>query len=227
MTSILLVGATGYIGGSILSQLLTSSSISLQPLQISVLVRREQQAEKLRSIYGERIKTVYWPGLHETRFIEQLAVHYDIIINAGSGFVVAGAKAFVDGLARRIEAGLPAPWLLHISGCTNLVDLEGEAVEWDDGRDGEAVFEHLKTIDAKDPYPQRTAEVTVLETAAELGVQAVSVQTGCVFGQGTGLFNQQGLVIPLVLRYATQHGYGFKLNDKASFDWVHFSLLLC
>jgi hypothetical protein len=31
-----------------------------------------------------------------------------------------------------------------------------------------------------------------------------------------------GLVIPLVVRYVVQHGHGFKLKDKANFDWVCF-----
>jgi hypothetical protein len=46
------------------------------------------------------------------------------------------------------------------------------------------------------------------------------VQAPCIFGEGTGLFNQQGLVIPLITKYVVEHGYGFKLNDRANFDWV-------
>ena len=220
MSKILLVGATGYVGGTVLSQLLTSTEASLRALKVDLLIRREHQAEKLRSVYGDRIKTILWAGLDGIQFIEQVAAHYDIIINAGSGFITAGAKAFVDGLAHRVEAGQPVPWLLHISGCTNLVDPSKQPFEWNDGRDGQAIFDYMKSLDIKEPYPQRTTEITVLETAAERGVQAVSLQAPCIFGEGTGLFNQQALVIPLIIRYAVQHGYGFKLNDKANFDWV-------
>lgn len=220
MSKILLVGATGYVGGTVLSQLLTSTEASLRALKVDLLIRREHQAEKLRSVYGDRIKTILWAGLDGIQFIEQVAAHYDIIVNAGSGFITAGAKAFVDGLAHRVEAGQPVPWLLHISGCTNLVDPSKQPFEWNDGRDGQAIFDYMKSLDIKEPYPQRTTEITVLETAAERGVQAVSLQAPCIFGEGTGLFNQQALVIPLIIRYAVQHGYGFKLNDKANFDWV-------
>lgn len=200
MTQILLVGATGYVGGTVLSFLFSSPSPTLSNLSIAVLVRRPQQAEKLRAAYGTRIRTVQWLGLHDPDSIEQIAASYDIIINAGTGFVAEGAKAFVGGLARRIGGDHPVPWLIHTSGCTNLVDLKGNTGEWDDGRDGEAVFEFLKALDEKDSYPQRTAEIKVLDTAARKGVQAVSVQAPLIFGEGEGLFNWQGVVVPLVMR---------------------------
>lgn len=222
MSKILLVGATGYVGGTVLSQLLASTEVSLQGLTFDVLVRREHQAELLRSVYKDRINTVFWAGLEDVKSIEAIASKYDIIVNTGSGFVTAGAKAFVDGLARRVEAGLPTPWLLHISGCTNLVDLDAtqQPFEWNDERDGRAIFDHMKSLDAKEPYPQRTAEIVVLETAAKRGVQAISLQAPCIFGEGTGHFNQQGIVIPSVFKYVVDHGHGFKLNDTANFDWV-------
>ncbi|KAJ4383161.1 hypothetical protein N0V86_001203 [Didymella sp. IMI 355093] len=221
MSKILLVGITGYVGGTVLSQLLSSTEASLQSLRIDLLVRREHQGELLRNVYGERINIIYWTGLDDTQFIEEIAAQYDIIINAGTGFNTEGAKAFVDGLAHRVKTGQAVPWMLHISGCTNLVDPSRKPFEWDDGRDGQAIFDHMKSLDIEDPYPQRTTEITVLETAVEQGVQAVSLQAPCIFGEGTGLFNQQGLIIPLILRYVVQHGHGFKLNNQANFDWVH------
>ncbi|KAJ8114132.1 hypothetical protein OPT61_g3914 [Boeremia exigua] len=221
MSKILLLGATGYVGGTVLSQLLSSTEASIQCVKIDLLVRREHQAEKLHRVYGERVRTISWTGLDDTQFIERIAADYDIIINTGSGFIVAGAKALVEGLAHRVRAGQPTPWLLHISGCTNLVDTSKPPYEWNDERDGRAIFNYMKSLDLECPYPQRTTELTVLETATQRGVQAVSLQAPCIFGEGKGLFNKQGLVIPLVLRFAVQHGYGFKLNDKANFDWVH------
>ena len=79
----------------------------------------------------------------------------------------------------------------------------------------------MGALDEMEPYAQRTTEVGVLNTAAETGVQAISVNTPCIFGEGTGLFNRQGLVIPLIMMYVVQHGYGWKLNETANFDWVH------
>ncbi|KAF2123915.1 NAD(P)-binding protein [Dothidotthia symphoricarpi CBS 119687] len=220
MSKILLTGATGYVGGTVLTQLLADPKLTSQP--ISLLVRTETQAAKLRSVYGARVHPILWKGLEEDeKVIADTAAQYDIIVNAGSGFITSGAKALVDGLARRVQAGLPTPWFLHVSGCTNLVDPSQKPREWNDEKDGAAIFEYMASLDAKTPYSQRTTELTVLETAAQHGVAAVSLQAPCIFGEGTGQFNRQGLVIPLALMFVVQHGYGFKLNETANFDWVH------
>jgi nucleoside-diphosphate-sugar epimerase len=120
---IILTGATGYVGGTILDHLIKDTSQSLKEVAIDVLVRKEDQAEKLREVYGGRIGTILWKGLTDEDFIINTAANCDIVINAGSGFFPAGAVAFVEGLARRVKNGKRAPWMIHIAGCTNLSDL--------------------------------------------------------------------------------------------------------
>lgn len=226
-TRILLTGATGYVGGTVLDKLIESQEPSIKALTFDLLVRTEDAAAKLREAYGsDRVNPILWPGgLTNIDFITETAANYDLIINTGTGFIPDGAKAFVNGLARRLKPGHPPPWLLHISGCTNLADrpLTQKAYpdrEWDDA-DAAAAYEFMKNEDAVDPYPQRTTEVVVLTAGEETGVQVVSLNTPCIFGEGKGLFNRAGLVIPIAMRYVVEHGYGFKLNDTANFDWVH------
>ncbi|KAF2642890.1 NAD(P)-binding protein [Massarina eburnea CBS 473.64] len=226
MSNILLTGVTGYVGGTVLSQLLASTEPSLTGLTFDLLVRDAEKAKKLEKEYGNRVNPIQWAGLEDTSFIEDIAANYDIIINVASGFIAPGAIAFVKGLARRVGPDKPAPWMLHISGCTNLADRpltqrEQPFREWEDEKDATAILEQLKALDEKEPYSQRTAEVGVLEAAAARGVQAVSVNTPVIFGEGTGLFNRQGLVIPSIMGYVVQHGYGWKLNETANFDRVH------
>jgi nucleoside-diphosphate-sugar epimerase len=226
MSKILLTGATGYVGGTVLSQLIASTAPTIKDLTFDLLVRDETQAQKLKSVYGSRVNTIKWSGLENVAFIEDTASNYDIVINTGSGFIPEGAVAFVNGLARRINAGKPAPWMLHISGCTNLSDRPitqplRPTREWNDETDNDNIFDFMKVLDEMEPYAQRTTEVGVLEAADATGVQAISVNTPCIFGEGKGLFNQQGLVIPLIMMYVVQHGYGWKLNETANFDWVH------
>ena len=223
---ILLTGATGYVGGTILDRLVKNQEPSIKAITVDLLVRNEDAAAKLREAYGDRVNPILWPGgLTNIPFITETAANYDLIINTGSGFVAEGAKAFVQGLARRVRPSQPAPWILHISGCTNLSDRPITQTpypdrEWEDA-DGNAVYEGMKSMDAVDPYPQRTTELTVLTAAEELGVKAVSLNTPLIFGKGAGLFNKQGLVVPMLIRYVAERGYGFKLGETANFDWVH------
>ncbi|EKG09437.1 NAD-dependent epimerase/dehydratase [Macrophomina phaseolina MS6] len=225
MNKVLLTGATGYVGGTVLDHLVKSEEPGIKGLTFDLLVRSEEAADKLRSTYGNRVRPILWKGFTDIPFITDTAANYDIVINAGTGFIADGAKAFIQGLAHRIKPENNIPWMLHLSGASNLADhpLTQTAYPervWDDA-DGNAVYEFLKAEDAHDPYPQRTTEIGVLSAAEEMGVQAVSLNTPCLFGTGTGLFNQQGFVIPTFMRYVIKHGYGFKLNETANFDWVH------
>lgn len=225
MANILLTGATGYIGGTVLDHLLTSEEPSIKPLTIDVLVRDSKATEILQKAYGARVRPILWTGFADIPFVTDTASNYDIIINAGTGFIPDGAKALVHGLARRTSPVMPVAWMLHTSGCSNLADrplthtAHPDRV-WDDA-DSKAVYEFLAAEDARDPYPQRTTELTVLASAEEAGVQAVSLNSPCIFGTGAGLFNRQGFIIPAFTRYVVRHGYGFKLNETANFDWVH------
>ncbi|KAK4210991.1 hypothetical protein QBC37DRAFT_321152 [Rhypophila decipiens] len=228
--SILLTGATGYVGGTVLDHLLKSKVPSIKNLSFDLLVRTQAAADKLRSVLGDCVNPILWPGgLGDTDSIIKIASNYDLVINVGSGFVPSGSQAFVSGLAQRAASNPsgPTPWLLNIAGCTNLGDKPLTQTshpdrEFDDA-DGNAVYEWLRCADEREPYPQRTAEVGVL-TAAEAtdgAVHAVSLNTPLIFGAGTGLFNRQGIIIPTLMRYVVTHGYGFKLNETANFDWVH------
>ncbi|KAK3994532.1 hypothetical protein QBC44DRAFT_379270 [Cladorrhinum sp. PSN332] len=226
-TKILLTGATGYVGGTLLHRLVNSSDPTIKSLTFDALVRTDEAADKLKAAYGDRITTIKWAGLTDTELIPDTSANYDIVINVGSGFITDGALAFVRGLSRRVgkDDGTPAPWILQISGCTNLADkpLTGTPYPdrvWDDADSG-AVYEYERSQDALNPYPQRTTEVGVLTLADELGVNAVSLNTPLIFGEGSGLFNRQGIIIPVLMRYTLMHGYGFKLTETANFDWVH------
>ena len=116
---ILITGATGYVGGTLINRLVASSDPTIQSLTFDLLVRTPDAAEKLRSTYGNRITTILWSGLLDTSFIISTASQYDLIINVGSGFIPSGAEAFVTGLAERKSSrhhhpggsgsGAPAP----------------------------------------------------------------------------------------------------------------------
>jgi nucleoside-diphosphate-sugar epimerase len=221
MSRTLFIGATGYIGGTVLSQLLASTDASINNLSIDVLVREKRQSLELDAKYGSRITIIEWSGLEDTTFIENTVSNYDIVINTGCGFIPTGAIAIVRGLARRVEAGL-VPCMLHISGCTNLAEQPPSPMrEWSDEEDQAEILEHMKALEKEEKYAQRTTEIGILEAAAAAGVRAISVNAPCIFGKGTGLFRNQGLVIPLIMEYVETHGYGFRLNDTANFDWVH------
>jgi uncharacterized protein YbjT (DUF2867 family) len=170
---ILLTGATGFIGGTILTTLLASSSPLLKDNPISLLLRSQAAAEKLKSTYGTRVQTFLYKDLDDIEATIQIASQHDIVINTTLGYHEASAVALTKGLGiRRKETGRDC-WILHTSGTSNLGDTpfshswkgeaeaagaageEGEGVKvWDDAKDD--VYAYEKIREAHHVYPQRT-----------------------------------------------------------------------
>lgn len=199
---ILLVGATGFIGGTVLHFLLQSPSPYLSKCPITVLVRGEDRAARLNEVYGDRIKTIVFAGLDDTDHIAAVASQHDIVINSGTGTHGAGAEAMVRGLeagAASRESGRKA-WMIHVSGVTNITDypLSGDSHpdRWFDDADPLAIYEFEKEQEARKPYFPRTAELGVIDAADETSVNAVVVQAPALIGEGRGLFAIKGTVIP-------------------------------
>ena len=71
---LLLTGASGYIGGAVLSTLLKSKNPVLEELEISVLVRSEAQAALLRS---KGVSPIIFQGFDDLDTIQHAASRHD------------------------------------------------------------------------------------------------------------------------------------------------------
>ncbi|KAK8189108.1 NAD dependent epimerase/dehydratase [Phyllosticta capitalensis] len=233
---ILLTGATGYVGGTVLHRLLNHPSFTSSPAAsnpITLPVRRgaggDDRIAKLTAAYGDaRVKPVAITSLDDVDAMQALAAQHDIVVNAGTGFHPPSAEALMRGLAaRKASSASNGPvWMMHTSGCSNISDkpLTGVArpdVEYDDA-DSAGVFAFEQAANETEWYAQRAAELGVLRLGEELGVPAISVQAPCIFGTGEGLFQQAGLMIPVMMAHVLQKGYGFSVGDgTGDIDYVH------
>jgi hypothetical protein len=66
---ILLTGATGYVGGTILHRLVTDAPSAVKKAQITALVRGEERAKKLQEVYGNRITCVLFNDWNQSDFL--------------------------------------------------------------------------------------------------------------------------------------------------------------
>ena len=108
-SKILLTGATGYVGGTVLDHLVKSTDGIIQGLTFDLLVRGEEPAQKLRKAYGDRVNPIQWTGLADTEAIASIASNYDIVVNVGSGFIPAGAGWCAPSYRARTAASATSP----------------------------------------------------------------------------------------------------------------------
>ncbi|KAJ5185266.1 hypothetical protein N7491_006863 [Penicillium cf. griseofulvum] len=219
-TQVLILGATGYIGGSILAELLRSSEAS--KLSISALIRRSDQMAKLNSL---GVKPILFGGLDDLEACIDAASQSDLVINAASASHDRSAKALVEGLALRQKATGKEAYLIHTSGTSILGDhpytgTPQDQKIWSDEKDN--IFEMEKNHPER--YGQRVTDVTVVETGLSLGVKTYIVVPPTIYGQGDGPFATLSQQVPNLARLARKRGFaGVIESGKGIWNHVHIA----
>ncbi|KAI1470470.1 NAD(P)-binding protein [Daldinia caldariorum] len=225
---ILLTGATGFIGGTILDHFINSKSPALSGASISVLLRGEDRVAKITSAYGSRVKPILYKDIDDIDAIVASAAQHDVVINTTVGFHPASIQAAVRGLAQRKAATGRDVWLVSTSGTSNFSDtpiskkwVEPENQEFDDAKDDIYGYEKDREV-REGPYHQRTAELGAIDLAIELGVKSIIINSPTIYGRGTGLFNKTSVQVPALVRAVLELKKGVVLGDgKGVWDHVH------
>ncbi|GIJ88497.1 hypothetical protein Asppvi_007421 [Aspergillus pseudoviridinutans] len=216
---LLLAGATGYIGGSILTGLLQSKNDALCKVKISALVRGEDKAVVLNQL-GVQPIVVSDYGDFET--IRKAAREHDVVINAGFGLHPGVGKALVEGLGeRKKETGKDA-YIIHTSGVSNIADLplSGRFIETRVFSDKDDIYTYEEGRESQIPYPQRTTELTIINTADMLNVKAYIIFNPIIYGIGLGHFNKFSFQIPFLIRKSLAHKQAIMVG-KGDGIWGH------
>ncbi|KAE8845514.1 hypothetical protein PTNB73_01499 [Pyrenophora teres f. teres] len=193
---VLLTGVTGYIGGSVLHQLLRSKYPAIEGAEIACLVRGQERVAQLHATFGHRLKVVGFEGLDDTEHLINIASQYDVIFNMTLGYHLASALAFIQGLSLRQKSTGRNAWMVHTSGVSNLADqpLSGTHVEsnpnleFDDSKDDINAYE--KARNTRKRYIQRTTELGMVDAGLESGVKTLVLMPPLIYGVGTGLWNK-------------------------------------
>ncbi|KAI8952206.1 NAD dependent epimerase/dehydratase family protein-like protein [Xylaria longipes] len=228
---VLLTGATGFIGGSVLTQLLDSASPSLQSAPITCLVRGADRAAKLTAAYGDRVKPVLYKDLDDLETATAAAAQHDVVISTTLGYHTASVLALLEGLAQRKRAHPGSePWLIYTSGTSNVSSrpITGKWLD-NDSPKGRAfddvaddVYGYEVARNAVDPYMQRTTELAVVDAGLELDVRTLVVMAPTIYGVGSGLFNKRSMQIPAYVATALDHGRAVVIGDgEGVWDHIH------
>ncbi|KAG9229448.1 hypothetical protein BJ875DRAFT_410865 [Amylocarpus encephaloides] len=222
--NILVTGVTGYIGGSVLSEILVSNPGILSKHSISVLVRGEDKAK----VYETKgLRPILFNSLDELELLRQVASEHDIVIHTASGFHTAAARALVLGLGDRRKATGQEVHYVHTTGTSNLGDQNTTQKYTEDGRifsDKEDIFSYLKSREALQVYAQRTTDIAVVETGLIHNVATTLIMSPTIYGFGSGLFNKHSIQIPILTRSALSTGQVEVVGQGTGvWDYVHIS----
>lgn len=115
------LGATGYIGGSVLSSILASPS---PPSSITCLIRSADKAKLLEQLTvpsGTELKALVG-SMEEHDKVVKAAADADIIVNTANADDLACVKTLVEGMKERKKKTTHRTLYIHTSGTGVFVD---------------------------------------------------------------------------------------------------------
>ena len=121
-SKILILGAAGYIGGTVLTNLLKEHDAS----KITVMVRKPEQKELFSNLGIQIVEG----DVSDASLLKKLASEHDIVMNFAVAFGgdEASIQALVDGLEERTTKSQSKPVYLHTGGSgTVMYGANGEA----------------------------------------------------------------------------------------------------
>ncbi|KAI0633479.1 NAD-P-binding protein [Trametes polyzona] len=200
--NVLLLGATGYIGGGVLARLLSNS----KPLfNITVLLRDAVKADKLKP-FG--VKAVLG-NLDDLETIETLASQADIVFECADADHIKSTKAVLEGLNKRYQETGKLSTLIHTEQASVLAD-NAAGMHPTDTVYNDNDVEQLAKLDPRQPH--RDVDLAVIAADAEGYVKTYIVLPSTIYGLATGplvdagIMNAQSQQIPALITAGIDRG---------------------
>ncbi|KZP22751.1 NAD(P)-binding protein [Athelia psychrophila] len=219
-TQILVIGATGYVGGTVVDRLLKHPNTAT--FAIMALVRSSEKAQKLESL---GLKTAV--GSHtDVAPLHDLAVAADVIFSIATVENDTPMHTILAGAKKRFQAtGFP-PVIIHTSGASiisdNEVGMNASEIIYSD-TDADVIEGAPLTT------PHRTTNAALVAADKEGYVRAHIVCPGNVWGTASGALvdvgaqNQNSKLIPLFLTIGARRNSAGMLGLGKNI-WVHVSI---
>ncbi|CAG8950364.1 hypothetical protein HYFRA_00006857 [Hymenoscyphus fraxineus] len=219
-TRILILGATGYIGGSILTELIAQNTDG-KKYTLSALVRKPEQASILQKL---GVNASVFRDLADIESIRKAAGENDLIIAAADARHAESAKACITGLADRSRSTGQKTSYIHTAGTSMVADwpVLGERIDTSIHSDvDEDIFQSEK--DNPEPWSDvRKVNQVVVKLGEDFGVNIYIVAPPMIFGFGTGLFTTGFGQIHMLAELSLEHKQAIILgNGSGIWSVIH------
>ncbi|KAG6331881.1 hypothetical protein ID866_7207 [Astraeus odoratus] len=204
---IFFTGATGYVGGTVLSRLIEHPTY--ETTEISVLIRPSKK-DKITVLESLGLKPVF--GTYDDlELLENQASKSDIVIACADADNLPATEAILKGLRKRYETTGTQPLLIHTSGSGILIDdakgLYATDVIYDDLNP-----DQIETIPPTQPH--RGVDLVVLRADDDCYIKSFIILPSTIYGHAKtklvdlGIQNPRSIQIPQFIRAGLVKGQG-------------------
>ncbi|SPJ72120.1 related to nucleoside-diphosphate-sugar epimerase [Fusarium torulosum] len=204
MTSIFLTGASGYVGGQLLHELVQSHP----EYTIAALVRDAKAAETIAQAYP-KVRTVVG-DLDDSELVEQEASKASVVLNVASNKHISSLQAIHRGLQKR-QSG----YLIQISGASLLPVRDLASPSFKPGEPSDEVWDDLDGVssiqDLIRTNDSRVVDNYILKAAKETpSIKTALVLPPIIYGKGQGPVKQRSVQIPALSKVALERGHAVR-----------------
>lgn len=211
---VFLTGATGYIGGEVLYQLLNSKTHNFE---VSALVRSQEKADLLTKATNNRVIPVIG-CLDSLEVIEKQVNENEIIINTANVDHVPSAKVLADTLIKKKSKTI----LIHTSGTSVIGDKVSESK-----KPSTKIYYDDKSIDEINSLPleqpHRPVDAIILDiNERNSNIETVIISPSTIFGHSDGYEKIVSAQIPYLIALSVANDKAFSVySGKYIWNRVH------
>ncbi|KAI9350798.1 hypothetical protein BDR26DRAFT_930103 [Obelidium mucronatum] len=214
MLDVLCLGATGYIGGTVLTTLQKTLPSSFR---ITALIRPDPEGSRRTQVLESSgcSSVLTFQGLDATTELTDICSRFDIVVNAADACDhVESSRAILAGLVLAKKDGKRGV-LIHVSGTGVIMDNGLGAPSETVYRDTD--YELLAKLDPLQPH--RDVDLIVADAAAGQ-IKTVTVVPPLVYGEGLGKFKTWSSQVPGLIRRALKRGQAEYIGEGQG-KWSH------
>ncbi|CAI7586243.1 unnamed protein product [Penicillium palitans] len=228
-SNILITGAAGYIGGSIVADFLARKTISTDVDRLIAAVRSEDQANSLSNL---GVRVIQLDLTDEDTVVKSVLSHnIGIVIHTASSINPTLALHLINALSKQGEVSGEKTYFIHTSGLGAFFENTG----WPAGpfKDTDAVFDTEKELADSSPLRKNILEsvgshtgqtdVAIIEHAEKRGVGCFVVVPSLVYGKGSGEWNKLSVVLPVYVKASISGRAVYKFPEDTRVSSVHIS----
>ncbi|KAL6916610.1 hypothetical protein FSST1_008105 [Fusarium sambucinum] len=217
--NILITGAAGYIGGSIVADILSRNDETLRSVALFAAVRSQEQVDQISKIGVKAILV----DLNDKSAIEDAIAQkknaVDIVVHTASAMSPAMTSNLISALGKRRQNSGSRTYLVHSSVATMFTEEGG----WPYGevKDSDSILDKEREIGFDNPV--RAANSLLAEEGKKQGVETFNVAVPMTYGRGTGACRKLSVNNPAMIRTSIKLKTVHKFDKDGHFGTVHIT----
>ncbi|KAH7236700.1 uncharacterized protein BKA55DRAFT_597254 [Fusarium redolens] len=207
--NVLVTGAAGYIGGSVIADILSRTDETLRAVNIFAAARSQDQVDKISKL--DRVHA-FLVDLQDKAAVEYAIAKYeiDIVIHTAGAIFPDMLSNILSGLGDRRRATGNKTYLIHASG-------------WPFGKvkDSDPLIDRQRELGIDNPV--RKTNIVLADESKAQGVETFNIPIQLTYGRGTGECRKLSVNIPALIRTSIKLKTVHKFDKDSTPGTVHIS----